>query len=265
MARLTRLRPRARKAPQEVTVPCASVRSIGRASLLSVALALVLVTSVFAHECYNASASAQGALSKAEHSQTWVLAADVREIISTGGSGFFPQGSFPVLDACQQEVFLGSLRSVGPPRSSSRPPPGRPSARAASSPRTTRTLDTTLGGNNKGIDHFGVTGDAILAAVGAGYNAAYASACQELEAPAAPPTAMRPRDAHPCGWAALAEGIPGTGRFVSSDGSTRTGRSTPRPPGPRRATGETDPLQSVSGGHVWQGDSASSSPLSGWF
>lgn len=153
------------------------VRSLGRASLLSVALALVLVTSVFAHECYNASASAQGALSKAEHSQTWVLAADVREIISTGGSGFFPVGSFPVLDACQQEVFLASYAQTGFPlvfTIAGRQAVGQGGVIAENNPN----MDTNLGGNNKGIDHIGITGDAILAAVVAGYNAAYASACQ---------------------------------------------------------------------------------------
>jgi hypothetical protein len=152
------------------------VRSISRASLLAVALALVLVTSVFAHECYNASASAKGALSKAEHSQTWVLAADVREIISTGGSGFFPVGSFPILDACQQEVFLTTYAQSGLPlvfTTATRQAVGQGGVIAENNPN----MDTTLGGNNKGIDHFGVTGEAIMAALGGGYDAAYASSC----------------------------------------------------------------------------------------
>ncbi len=152
------------------------VRSVGRASLLAVALALVLVTSVFAHECYNASASAQGALSKAEHSQTWVLAADVREIISTGGSGFFPVGSFPVLDACQQQVFLGSYAQTGFPlvfTVGGKQAVGQGGVIAENNPN----MATTLGGNGKGIDHLEATGDAILAAVADGYNAAFASGC----------------------------------------------------------------------------------------
>lgn len=152
------------------------VRSISRASLLAVALALVLVTSVFAHECYNASASAQGALSKAEHSQTWALAVDVRELIATGGSGFFPAGSFPVLDACRQEVFLTAYAQTGLPlvfTTLIKGAVGQDGIIAENNPN----MDTTLGGNNKGIDHFGVTGDAIFAALGAGYNAAFASGC----------------------------------------------------------------------------------------
>jgi hypothetical protein len=152
------------------------VRSITRASLLAVALALVLVTSAFAHECYNASASAQGALSKAEHSQTWVLAVDVRELIATGGSGFFPAGSFPILDACQQGVFLTAYAQTGFPlvfTTAIKQAVGQGGVIAENNPN----MDTTLGGNNKGIDHLGVTGNAIFAALGDGYNAAYASSC----------------------------------------------------------------------------------------
>jgi hypothetical protein len=152
------------------------VRSISRASLLAVALALVLVTSVFAHECYNASASAKGALSKAEHSQAWVLAVDVRELIATGGSGFFPVGSFPILDACQQGVFLTTYAQSGLPlvfTTAIKAAVGQDGVIAENNPN----MDTTLGGNNKGIDHFGVTGEAIMTALGDGYNAAFASSC----------------------------------------------------------------------------------------
>jgi len=152
------------------------VRSFGRASLLAVALTLVLVTSVFAHECYNASASAQGALSKAENSQTWVLAVDVRELIATGSSGFIPAGSFPILDACRQEAFLTAYAQTGLPlvfTTAIKGAVGQDGVIAENNPN----MDTTLGGNNKGIDHFGVTGDAISAALLDGYNAASASGC----------------------------------------------------------------------------------------
>ena len=152
------------------------IRSIGRASLLSVALVLLLATSAFAHECYNASASAQGALSKAEHSQTWVLAVDVRELIATGSSGFFPAGSFPILNACQQGAFLTAYAETGFPlvfTTATRQAVGQGGVIAENNPN----MDTTLGGNNKGIDHFGVTGPAIMAALGDGYNAAFASNC----------------------------------------------------------------------------------------
>jgi len=150
------------------------VRSVGRASFLGAALALVLVTAVLAHDCYNASASAQGALSKAEHSQTWVLALDVREAISTGGSGFFPPGSLPILDACQQQAFLAAYAQTGLPlvfSTGGRQAVGQGGVIAGNNPN----MDTTLGGNNRGIDHFDVTGNTILAALGDGYNAAFAS------------------------------------------------------------------------------------------
>ena len=150
------------------------VRSVGRASFLGAALALVLVTAVFAHDCYNASASAQGALSKAEHSQTWILAVDVREVISTGGSGFFPPGSFPILDACQQQAFLAAYAQTGLPlvfATGGRQAVGQGGVIAANNPN----MDTTLGGNNKGIEHFEVTGNTIMAALGNSYNAAFGS------------------------------------------------------------------------------------------
>ncbi len=153
-----------------------TIRSLGRASILGGVLALVLVTSAFAHECYNASTSAQGALTKAENSQTWVLAVDVRELISTGGSGFFPLGSFPILDACQKQAFLASWAQSGFPlvfTTATRQAQGQGGVIAENNPN----MDTSLGGNGKGIDHFGMTGDAIFAALGAGYNAAYGANC----------------------------------------------------------------------------------------
>ena len=155
-------------------------RSFGRASLIAVALVLVLATSVLAHDCYNASASAQGALSKAEHSQAWVLAADVREIVATGGSGFFPLGSFPILDACQQQVFLASYAQSGLPlvfATAGKQAVGQGGVIAANNPN----MDTGLAGNGKGIDRFDATMNAIFAAIGAGYNAAFASSCPWAE------------------------------------------------------------------------------------
>ena len=151
------------------------IRSIGRASVLAGVLVLALAASVFAHDCYNASASAQGALSKAEHSQSWVLAADVREIIATGGSGFFPLGSFPVLDACQQQAFLAEWATSGLPlvfTTAGKQAVGQEGVIAEHNPN----MSTKLGGNGKGIDHFEVTSDQLFAAIADGYNAAY-TAC----------------------------------------------------------------------------------------
>lgn len=150
------------------------IRSIGRASLVAGVLALALTGSALAHDCYNASASAQGALSKAENSQAWILAADVREIIATGGSGFFPVGSFPVLDACQQQAFLAEWATTGLPlvfTTAAKQAVGQQGVIAENNPN----MSTTLGGNNKGIDHFEVTGNEIFAAIADGYGAAYAA------------------------------------------------------------------------------------------
>ena len=150
------------------------IRSVGRASLVAGLLALALTGSALGHDCYNASASAQGALSKAENSQAWVLAADVREIIATGGSGFFPAGSFPVLDACQQQAFLAEWATTGLPlvfTTGAKQAVGQQGVIAENNPN----MATKLGGNNKGIDHFEVTGNQIFAAIGDGYNAAYAA------------------------------------------------------------------------------------------
>lgn len=150
------------------------IHSIGRASLAAGLLTLALAGSALAHDCYNASASAQGALSKAENSQAWVLAADVREIIATGGSGFFPVGSFPVLDACQQQAFLAQWATTGLPlvfTTAAKQAVGQEGVIAENNPN----MATTLGGNGKGIDHFDVTGGQIFAAIAAGYNAAYST------------------------------------------------------------------------------------------
>lgn len=151
-------------------------RTLGRASILSGVLALTLATSAFAHDCYNASVSAQGALSKAEHSQTWVLAVDVRELIATGGSGFFPAGSFPVLDACQQQAFLASWATTGMPlvfTTANGQAVGQEGVIAENNPN----MSGSLGGNGQGIDHFDVTGAQFFADMGAGYAAAYAAPC----------------------------------------------------------------------------------------
>jgi hypothetical protein len=151
------------------------IRSVGRASVLAGVLVFVLAASALAHDCYNASASAQGALSKAEHSQTWVLAADVREIIVTGGSGFFPVGSFPVLDTCQQQAFLAEWATSGLPlvfTTAGKQAVGQEGVIAENNPN----MDTKLGGNNKGIDHFEVTSAQLFGAIADSYNAAF-SAC----------------------------------------------------------------------------------------
>ena len=152
------------------------IRSLARASVIAGALTLALVTSAFAHDCYNASVSATGALSKAEHSQTWILAADVREIIATGASGFFPPDSFPVLDACQQQAFLAAYAQTGYPlvfTTGGTQAKGQDGVIAENNPN----MGTKLGGNGKGIDHFEVTGDAIFGAIAIGYDAAYGAGC----------------------------------------------------------------------------------------
>lgn len=151
-------------------------RSFRRASLLGVALTLTVATSVFAHDCYNASTSAQGALAKAENSQAWTLAVDVRELIATGGSGFFPVGSFPVLDTCQQQAFLAAYAQTGFPlvfTTGIKQAQGQGGVIADNNPN----MSTSLGGNGKGIDHFEITGDAIFGALATGYDAAYSASC----------------------------------------------------------------------------------------
>lgn len=151
-------------------------RSLVRASILSGVLALTLAASALAHDCYNASVSAQGALSKAENSQTWVLAVDVRQLIATGASGFFPAGSFPVLDDCQQQAFLAAWAQTGLPlvfTTANGQAVGQGGVIAENNPN----MGSQLGGNGKGIDHFEVTGGQFFAAMATGYNAAYAAAC----------------------------------------------------------------------------------------
>ena len=152
-------------------------RSIRRASVVAGVLTLSLAGSAFARDCYNASVSAKGALAKAEHSQVWVLAADVRELIATGGSGFFPAGSFPVLDSCQQAAFLTSYAQSGFPlvfTTADGAAKGQGGTIAENNPNMTAD---GLAANGKGIDHFEDTADAIFAAIGNSYNAAYAAAC----------------------------------------------------------------------------------------
>jgi hypothetical protein len=151
-------------------------RTFRRASLVAGVLTLAVAASAFAHECYNPSASAQGALAKAEHSQTWVLAADVREIISTGGSGFFPAGSFPVLNSCQQDAFLAAYAKTGFPlvfTTADKQAVGQGGTIAENNPN----MDAKLGFDGKGIDHFELTADAIFAAIGDSYNEAFGSGC----------------------------------------------------------------------------------------
>src|SRR2546423_1575043 len=83
-------------------------------ALLATSFLLVTASGVFAHECYNASASPQGNLMKAANTNgNWVLALDVREVIATGSSGFVT--GLPVLNACQQAVFLASWSQTGLP------------------------------------------------------------------------------------------------------------------------------------------------------
>lgn len=149
-------------------------RSLRRATILAGILVLTLATSVFAHDCFNASASAQGNLAKAEHSQTWVLAVDVRELIATGSSGFFTGG--PVLNDCQQAVFLATYAQSGLPlvfTTAGKQAVGQGGVIAENNPN----MATTLGGNNKGIDHFEIVGPAIFAALNASFGAAFAASC----------------------------------------------------------------------------------------
>jgi hypothetical protein len=150
------------------------IRSISRATILAGILVLTLATSVFAHDCFNASASAEGNLTKAENSQTWFLALDVRALIATGSSGFFTGG--PVLSPCQQAAFLSAYAQSGLPlvfTTAGRQAVGQGGIIAASNPN----MATTLGGNNKGIDRFEVAGPAILGAISAGYGAAFGASC----------------------------------------------------------------------------------------
>lgn len=149
------------------------IRSFSRATILAGILVLTLATSVFAHDCFNASASAQGNLTKAQNSQTWVLALDVRELIATGSSGFL---TGPKLNACQQAAFLSVYAQSGLPlvfTTAGKQAVGQGGIIAANNPN----MATTLGGNNLGIDHFEVAQSAIFAAITASYGAAFAAIC----------------------------------------------------------------------------------------
>jgi hypothetical protein len=151
----------------------------GRRTLASAILAFLLVTAsgVFAHECYNASASPQGNLMKAANwNGNWTLALDVREVIATGSSGFV--SGLPILNACQQTVFLASWQTTGFPLvftvgGGNNQANGQGNTIAENNPN----MATGLGSNNQGIDHFGDTGPALFAAVNTAYGAAFAAAC----------------------------------------------------------------------------------------
>jgi hypothetical protein len=150
------------------------IGSLSRAALLAGILALTLATSVFAHDCFNASASAQGNLSKAQNSQAWVLAVDVRQLIATGSSGFVTGA--PVLNACQQTVFLAAYAQSGFPlvfTLGAKQAQGTGGVIAANNPNMT----TKLGGNGKGIDHFEAIQAALVNAVNASYGAAFGASC----------------------------------------------------------------------------------------
>jgi len=153
----------------------------GRRTLASAVLAtsflLVTASGVFAHECYNASASPQGNLMKAANTNgNWTLALDVREVIATGNSGFV--SGLPVLNACQQTVFLASWQTTGFPLVFT-VGGGNNMANGQGNTIAENNLNmaTGLGSNNRGIDHFGDTGQALFAAVNTAYGAAFAAAC----------------------------------------------------------------------------------------
>ena len=151
------------------------VRSLRRATLVAGFLSLMLVSSVFGHECYNASASAQGNLSKGEHSQAWFLIADIRELIATGSSGVL-EGFPDDLSACQQEAFLAVYAQSGLPlvfTTGMKQAVGQGGVIAEHNPN----METALGGDGKGIDHFGVTGGQIDATLNASYGAAFSADC----------------------------------------------------------------------------------------
>jgi hypothetical protein len=155
------------------------VRPLRRASLFAGILTLTLVSSAFAHECYNASASAQGNLSKAEHSQAWLFIGDIRELIATGDSGELHLADFGVpapLNACQQQAFLTAWAETGLPlvfATGGKQAVGQGGVIAENNPN----MDTKLGGNGQGIDHIGVTLDSIFAAFGASFGAAFGADC----------------------------------------------------------------------------------------
>jgi hypothetical protein len=149
-------------------------RSIRHATVVAGLLTLMVASTAFGHECYNASASIQGNLAKAEHSQAWELAADVQELIATGSSGSL--SGLPVLNACQQEAFLGSWAETGLPlvfTVGMKQAKGQDYVIAGNNPN----MDSKLGGNGKGIDHFGVTEGVIGQALFAAYDAAFAASC----------------------------------------------------------------------------------------
>jgi hypothetical protein len=149
------------------------IRSLSRATMLATFLVLVLATSVFAHDCFNASASAQGNLTKAQNSQAWFLIGDIRELIATGTSGVL---TGPKLNDCQQAVFLAVWAESGFPlvfTTAGKQAVGQDGVIAENNPN----MATNLGGNNKGIDHFEIAGQAIGDALNASYGAASGASC----------------------------------------------------------------------------------------
>jgi hypothetical protein len=149
------------------------IRSLSRATILAGILAVTLATSVFAHDCFNASASAQGNLTKAQNSQAWFLIGDVRELIATGSSGVL---TGQLLNECQQAAFLATWAQSGLPlvfTTATKQAVGQGGVIAENNPN----MATTLGGNNKGIDHFEVAGGAVGDAFTTSYGAASAATC----------------------------------------------------------------------------------------
>ncbi len=145
------------------------------APLAAVGLVLIFSGSVFAHDCYNASTSVQGNLSKAAHSPNWYMALDVEQLITTGNSGFFTD--MPVLDSCQQQAFLASYEATGLPltyvTAAQHIATGQGGVIAGNNPQ----MGNGLGSNGTGIDHFDDAAPQILAALQDAYNAAFSASC----------------------------------------------------------------------------------------
>ena len=145
------------------------MRTWTRAGAVVIATGALLMAgpgAALAHECFVANRSAQGNAAVSAHSAAWITITP--EILFNEIIGLPPDAAACAVAAWNANPDLPPYIVVGGKQAV-----GQDGVIAENNPN----MDTTLGGNNKGIDHFGVTGEAIMTALGDGYNAAFASSC----------------------------------------------------------------------------------------
>lgn len=144
------------------------------AAAMAVGMLLTATSSVWAHDCYNASVSSTGAVQKT-NSANWFVALDVRELVATGSSGFVNGADFGLtaLDSCGQQAFLAYWATTGLPyvftTAVQHIATGSGGVIADNNPNFT---NQKLSGDGKGIEHFEMTGGQIIGSLFAGYAAA---------------------------------------------------------------------------------------------